>query len=236
MGRQFWQLQPLDNQCAMAEMDGGVVRYFTIKRRIVRKIDLLVLEHRNAHDEFVLAQLAQLSGGLMLAFVGRNQVDEGILLVFNYFQVSDIGTVSHATHHHAFQSAETRHGGGLETEAFRHPHLDGVGVDTGLVFLAIVTQQFFLAFFAENHVIIGQWIGTVELSIAVVQNGVDGVVDKIHVGADFCISWDRVGQRLFDIFDFQAFSIFNDLNGGGVLFGDAFGIALIRKYMLPKGK
>ena len=58
----------------------------------------------------------------------------------------------------------------------------------------------------------------------------------IHISAAFRITWDEIGCRLFYIFDFQAFRVFNDLNGGCVLFGNAFGIALIGEDMLPKGK
>ena len=190
-------------------------------------MNLFVLENGNADDEFVLLDLVEFPSGFVFALVLGNQGDEVEFLSFNFPQVSDIGAVPHTAHHHAVQATESRHGRSLETETFGHPYFNSVGVDVGFVLFAVITQQFFCAFLAENHVIIAQGIRTVILRVGEIHDGVNGILCIVHVGVCFGITWNGIGEFFLLCFDFQAFGIFKYIDRGRVLFRHAFGVAFI---------
>ena len=89
-------------------MEGRVERNVANNRLIVCKMDLFVFENGNTHHELVFHELTQFARRLVLPFMVRNHVNQSVFLFFYLFEVSDVGAVTHAAHHHAFQSAQTR--------------------------------------------------------------------------------------------------------------------------------
>ena len=51
-------MHPFDDNRSMTKMDSGIERNIALKRLVVGKMDLFILEDWGAHHQFILAQLA----------------------------------------------------------------------------------------------------------------------------------------------------------------------------------